>query len=441
MSAAAVASTAQTSARTRPAPAPPAVVPCKYKTGRELGNGSYAVVKEAFHVGHATRLSSSFPLIQTGERFAVKIISKRLMAGKEHMIRNEIAVLQRISRGHAHILTMVDFFETHNNLYLVMELAEGGELYERLCEKGNYFEHDAANLVRTICSAVSYLHDMGIVHRDLKPENLLFKTKDDDSQLMIADFGLSKIVDQEAFHILTTTCGTPGYMAPEVFKKSGHGKPVDMWAIGVITYFLLCGYTPFDHENAIDELNAVLKAEYSFEPEDHWVGISDTAKSFIRALLTVDPNSRMTATEALQHPWLCPPRTWSSQPHQEFYPESEMAHAPMPESADVAGCPDGTEHTGLASSMVSTAEQHEQWQHQQQQQQVQQQQYGSYSQEMDTTGGKDLLPSVRARIKARNRFRNVVNAVRAANKIRELGAMVQAEEVSHVLHHEDVDME
>lgn len=111
-------------------------------------------------------------------------------------------------------------------VYLVTELALGGELFDRICRRGNYYESDAAHLLRTTMSAVAFLHDHGIVHRDLKPENLLFRTPDDDADLLIADFGLSKIMDEEQFHVLTTTCGTPAYMAPEIFRKAGHGKPV-----------------------------------------------------------------------------------------------------------------------------------------------------------------------------------------------------------------------
>ena len=128
--------------------------------------------------------------------------------------------------GHQNILTLVDYFETMNNLYLVTDLALGGELFDRICRKGSYYESDAVDLIRATLSAVAYLHDHGIVHRDLKPENLLFRTPEDNADLLIADFGLSRIMDEEQFHVLTTTCGTPGYMAPEIFKKSGHGKPV-----------------------------------------------------------------------------------------------------------------------------------------------------------------------------------------------------------------------
>ena len=208
--------------------------------------------------------------------------------------------------GHQNILTLVDYFETMNNLYLVTDLALGGELFDRICRKGSYYESDAADLIRSTLSAVAYLHDHGIVHRDLKPENLLFRTPEDNADLLIADFGLSRIMDEEQFHVLTTTCGTPGYMAPEIFKKTGHGKPVDIWAMGVITYFLLCGYTPFDRDTDFEEMQAILNADYNFLPADYWRGVSDHAKDFIRRCLTVDPNRRMTAHEALSHGFVAP---------------------------------------------------------------------------------------------------------------------------------------
>ncbi|KAG0208835.1 hypothetical protein BGX28_000310 [Mortierella sp. GBA30] len=364
-----------------------AVVPCKYRTGRTLGEGTYAVVKEAVH-------------IETGKKYAVKVISKKLMEGKEHMIRNEIAVLRRISVGHANILTLADYFETFNNLYLVTELAEGGELFDRICRKGNYYEQDAANLVRTTCNAVAYLHEQGIVHRGksngiyLKPENLLFKTTAEDSQLLIADFGLSRIMDHEKLHLLTTTCGTPGYMAPEIFQKSGHGKPVDMWALGVITYFLLCGYTPFDRQNSMDEVHAILKAEYEFAPVEYWQGVSETAKSFVSRLLTADPNLRMTAVEALHHPWL--------------------AQAALPQP------------------FVD-----------QQQQEHQQQRSATMDVDQHGQDQPDLLPNMMARMKARSKFRNAVQAIKAINKMRSLHEdlrSVHPEDVSHVLHREDEEM-
>lgn len=129
-----------------------------------------------------------------------------------------------ISRAPTLWLRMLSLIQA--TVYLVTDLALGGELFDRICRKGSYYESDAADLIRATLSAVAYLHDHGIVHRDLKPENLLFRTPEDNADLLIADFGLSRIMDEEQFHVLTTTCGTPGYMAPEIFKKTGHGKPV-----------------------------------------------------------------------------------------------------------------------------------------------------------------------------------------------------------------------
>ncbi|KAL8725394.1 MAG: hypothetical protein Q9181_006436 [Wetmoreana brouardii] len=277
-------------------PPKPQIQPCRYKTGKTLGAGSYSVVKECVH-------------IDTGRYYAAKVINKRMMAGREHMVRNEIAVLKRVSMGHQNILTLVDYFETMNNLYLVTDLALGGELFDRICRKGSYYETDAADLIRATLSAVAYLHDHGIVHRDLKPENLLFRTPEDNADLLIADFGLSRIMDEEAFHVLTTTCGTPGYMAPEIFKKTGHGKPVDVWAIGVITYFLLCGYTPFDRDSNLEEMQAILIADYSFTPIEYWRGVSLPARDFIKRCLTIDPQVRMTSHQALSHPFVAEPQS------------------------------------------------------------------------------------------------------------------------------------
>ncbi|KAI0689813.1 Pkinase-domain-containing protein [Cerioporus squamosus] len=267
----------------------PATVPCQYRTGKTLGSGTYAIVKEAVPSRPARR---------------------------EYMVRNEIAVLKKVSKGHRNIVTLHDYFETAHNLYLCFDLCTGGELFDRICAKGNYYEEDAAELVRTIMGAVKYIHECGIVHRDLKPENLLFRTKDEDADVMIADFGLSRVMDDEKFHLLTEICGTRRYMAPEIFKKTGHGKPVDVWAMGVITYFLLCGYTPFDRDTQQQEMEAIIAGDYRFEPEEYWAGVSETARDFVKECLTIDPTSRPTAAEALQHPWLA-----SDKPH--FVPDPE----------------------------------------------------------------------------------------------------------------------
>lgn len=285
---------------------PPAsqTVPCQYRTGKTLGSGTYAIVKEAIH-------------IKTGQYFACKVINKKLMEGREYMVRNEISVLKRISRGHKNIVTLHDYFETAHNLYLCFDLCTGGELFDRICAKGNYYEADASNLVRTIFKAVKHIHDAGIVHRDLKPENLLFRSPAEDAEIMIADFGLSRVMDEDKLTALTEICGTPGYMAPEIFKKTGHGKPVDIWAMGVITYFLLAGYTPFDRDTQQQEMQAIIDGDYKFEPEEYWCNVSQTAKDFVTECLTIDPVSRPNAGQCLQHKWLS-----DSKPHYVADPES-----------------------------------------------------------------------------------------------------------------------
>ncbi|KAF7319266.1 Calcium calmodulin dependent protein [Mycena chlorophos] len=281
----------------RPSPMPPATVPCQYRTGKTLGSGTYAIVKEAIH-------------IKTGKYYACKVINKKLMEGREHMVRNEIAVLKRISSGNPNIVTLHDYFETSHNLYLCFDLCTGGELFDRICAKGNYYEADAAELLRTIFTAVAYIHASGIVHRDLKPENLLFRTPAEEADIMVADFGLSRVMEEEKLSMLTEVCGTPGYMAPEIFLKTGHSKPVDVWALGVVTYFLLAGYTPFDRDTPKAEMEAIIKGDYKFEPEEYWANVSETAKDFVRACLTIDPEQRPTAKEALEHKWLA-----SATPH------------------------------------------------------------------------------------------------------------------------------
>ncbi|KAJ2914577.1 hypothetical protein MD484_g5851, partial [Candolleomyces efflorescens] len=252
--------------------------------GKTLGSGTYAIVKEAIH-------------ISTGKYYACKVINKKLMEGREHMVRNEIAVLKRISSGHSNIVTLHDYFETAHNLYLVFDLCTGGELFDRICAKGNYYEADAADLVRTIFKAVKHIHDAGI-------------TQAEDADIMIADFGLSRVMEEEKLNLLTEICGTPGYMAPEIFKRTGHGKAVDVWAMGVISYFLLAGYTPFDRDSQQQEMEAIIAGDYKFEPEEYWQNVSETAKDFVRTCLTVDPLKRPTAGEALKHKWLA-----DDQPH------------------------------------------------------------------------------------------------------------------------------
>lgn len=160
----------------------------------------------------------------------------------DNAVQCEIEVLRQLH--HPNIVGLVDLFQTKKEYYLIMELAHGGELFDRILAKGYYTEVDAAELVKQMLIALVYIHDeVGVVHRDLKPENLLFAEPSEHSKLLITDFGLARVLKENDF--LSTTCGTPHYVAPEILKESGHSFPVDMWSVGVITYVLLAGYTPF----------------------------------------------------------------------------------------------------------------------------------------------------------------------------------------------------
>ncbi|XP_029016288.1 calcium/calmodulin-dependent protein kinase type 1D [Betta splendens] len=235
----------------------------------------------------------------TGRMFAVKCIPKKALKGKESSIENEIAVLRKIK--HENIVALEDIYESPDHLYLIMQLVSGGELFDRIVEKGFYTEKDASTLIRQVLDAVNYLHRMGIVHRDLKPENLLYFNPQDESKIMISDFGLSKM--EGSGDVMSTACGTPGYVAPEVLAQKPYSKAVDCWSIGVIAYILLCGYPPFYDENDSKLFEQILKADYEFDAP-YWDDISDSAKDFIGSLMEKDPVKRFTCEQALRHPWI-----------------------------------------------------------------------------------------------------------------------------------------
>ncbi|XP_071385483.1 calcium/calmodulin-dependent protein kinase type 1D-like isoform X1 [Centroberyx affinis] len=235
----------------------------------------------------------------TGKMVAIKCIPKKALKGKETSIENEIAVLRKIK--HENIVALEDIYESSNHLYLIMQLVSGGELFDRIVEKGFYTEMDASRLIRQVLDAVNYLHSMGIVHRDLKPENLLYFNPHDESKIMISDFGLSKM--EGTGDVMATACGTPGYVAPEVLAQKPYSKAVDCWSIGVIAYILLCGYPPFYDENDSKLFEQILKADYEFDAP-YWDDISDSAKDFISCLMEKDPEKRFTCDQALQHPWI-----------------------------------------------------------------------------------------------------------------------------------------
>ncbi|XP_058390925.1 calcium/calmodulin-dependent protein kinase type 1B isoform X2 [Diceros bicornis minor] len=231
-----------------------------YEIREKLGSGAFSEVVLAQERG-------------SSHLVALKCIPKKALRGKEALVENEIAVLRRVT---------------------------GGELFDRIMERGSYTEKDASHLVGQVLGAVSYLHSLGIVHRDLKPENLLYATPFEDSKIMVSDFGLSKI---QAGNMLGTACGTPGYVAPELLEQKPYGKAVDVWALGVISYILLCGYPPFYDESDPELFSQILRASYEFD-SPFWDDISESAKDFIRHLLERDPQKRFTCQQALQHLWI-----------------------------------------------------------------------------------------------------------------------------------------
>ncbi|KAM4699328.1 calcium/calmodulin-dependent protein kinase type 1G isoform 1-T2 [Discoglossus pictus] len=233
----------------------------------------------------------------SGQHYALKCI-KKAHSARDKSLENEIAVLKKIK--HDNIVTLEDIYESSSHFYLVMQLVAGGELFDRILERGVYTEKDASNVIRQVLSAVKYLHDNGIVHRDLKPENLLYLTPDENSKIMITDFGLSKM---EESGIMSTACGTPGYVAPEVLAQKPYSKAVDCWSIGVITYILLCGYPPFYEETESRLFEKIREGTYEFE-SPFWDDISKSAKDFISCLLERDPKKRYDCESALQHPWI-----------------------------------------------------------------------------------------------------------------------------------------
>ncbi|XP_050425537.1 calcium/calmodulin-dependent protein kinase type 1 isoform X2 [Adelges cooleyi] len=258
----------------------------KYDIKDQLGTGAFSEVKLA--------VSKERP----NEMYAVKIIDKKALKGKEDSLDNEIKVLRRLT--HPNIVQLLETFEDKSKVYLIMELVTGGELFDRIVQKGSYTEKDAAHLIRQVLEAVDYMHEQGVVHRDLKPENLLYYSTDEDSKIMISDFGLSKIEDSG---VMATACGTPGYVAPEVLAQKPYGKAVDVWSIGVISYILLCGYPPFYDENDANLFAQILKGEFEFD-SPYWDDISDSAKNFIKQLMCVDAEKRYTCRQALAHPWI-----------------------------------------------------------------------------------------------------------------------------------------
>ncbi|XP_071990515.1 serine/threonine-protein kinase DCLK1 isoform X2 [Engystomops pustulosus] len=259
----------------------------RYKVGRTIGDGNFAIVKECIERS-------------TGREYALKIINKSKCRGKEHMIQNEVSILRRVK--HPNIVLLIEEMDMPNELYLVMELVKGGDLFDAITSTNKYTERDANGMLYNLMSAIKYLHSLNIVHRDIKPENLLvYEHQDGSKSLKLGDFGLATVVDGPLY----TVCGTPTYVAPEIIAETGYGLKVDIWAAGVITYILLCGFPPFrgsgdDQEVLFDQ---ILMGQVDF-PSPYWDNVSESAKGLITMMLQVDVDQRYSALQVLEHPWV-----------------------------------------------------------------------------------------------------------------------------------------
>ncbi|CAJ0917980.1 unnamed protein product [Ranitomeya imitator] len=232
--------------------------------------------------------------------YAIKMIETKYREGRE-VCESELSVLRRVR--HTNIIQLIEVFETQERVYMVMELATGGELFDRIIAKGSFTERDATHVLQMVLEGVKYLHTLGITHRDLKPENLLYYHPGTDSKIMITDFGFASARKKGDDCLMKTTCGTPEYIAPEILVKKPYTNSVDMWALGVISYILLSGTMPFEDDNRSRLYRQILKGKYSYSGEP-WPSVSNLAKDFIDRLLMVEPSERMTATQSLKHPWV-----------------------------------------------------------------------------------------------------------------------------------------
>ncbi|KAL4314240.1 hypothetical protein HN873_050364 [Arachis hypogaea] len=264
----------------------------KFEVGSEVGRGHFGYTCAAkFKKGELK-----------GQQVAVKVTPKAKMTTAIAIedVRREVKILRALT-GHKNLVQFYDAYEDHDNVYIVMELCEGGELLDRILSRGGkYTEEDAKAVLRQILNVVAFCHLQGVVHRDLKPENFLFTSKDDNSELKAIDFGLSDFVKPD--ERLNDIVGSAYYVAPEVLHRA-YSTEADIWSIGVIAYILLCGSRPFWARTESGIFRAVLKADPSFD-EPPWPSLSAEARNFVKRLLNKDPRKRMTAAQALSHPWI-----------------------------------------------------------------------------------------------------------------------------------------
>ncbi|KFK31209.1 hypothetical protein AALP_AA6G082200 [Arabis alpina] len=260
----------------------------KYELGKELGRGEFGVTHECIE-------------ISTRERFACKRISKEKLRTEIDVedVRREVEIMRSLPK-HPNIVSFKEAFEDKDAVYLVMEICEGGELFDRIVSRGHYTERAAASVAKTILEVVKVCHEHGVIHRDLKPENFLFSNKTETAQLKAIDFGLS--IFFKPAQRFNEIVGSPYYMAPEVLRRN-YGPEIDVWSAGVILYILLCGVPPFWAETEEGIAHAIVRGNIDFT-RDPWPKVSNEAKELVKDMLDANPYSRLTVQEVLEHPWI-----------------------------------------------------------------------------------------------------------------------------------------
>ncbi|XP_075472683.1 calcium/calmodulin-dependent protein kinase type II subunit delta isoform X10 [Ascaphus truei] len=273
----------------------------EYQLFEELGKGAFSVVRRCMK-------------ITSGQEYAAKIINTKKLSARDHQKLEREARICRLLK-HPNIVRLHESISEEGFHYLVFDLVTGGELFEDIVAREYYSEADASHCIQQILESVNHCHLNGIVHRDLKPENLLLASKSKGAAVKLADFGLAIEVqgDQQAWFGFA---GTPGYLSPEVLRKDPYGKPVDMWACGVILYILLVGYPPFWDEDQHRLYQQIKAGAYDF-PSPEWDTVTPEAKDLINKMLTINPAKRITGSEALKHPWICQRSTVASMMHRQ----------------------------------------------------------------------------------------------------------------------------
>ncbi|XP_044736607.1 calcium/calmodulin-dependent protein kinase type II alpha chain isoform X10 [Chrysoperla carnea] len=272
-----------------------------YELKEELGKGAFSVVRRCVQKC-------------TGMEFAAKIINTKKLSTRDFQkLEREARICRKLQ--HPNIVRLHDSIQEENFHYLVFDLVTGGELFEDIVAREFYSEADASHCIQQILESVNHCHSNGVVHRDLKPENLLLASKAKGAAVKLADFGLAIEVqgEQQAWYGFA---GTPGYLSPEVLKKEPYGKPVDIWACGVILYILLVGYPPFWDEDQHRLYSQIKAGAYDY-PSPEWDTVTPEAKNLINQMLTVNPGKRITAAEALKHPWIYQRERVASMVHRQ----------------------------------------------------------------------------------------------------------------------------